>query len=835
MGPRGPGAGCERERDLPFRLPLPEVDILPQYSQRDSTSRGAQSRARRIYLAVKYARKTVMALRALARGHTDLDREARGNPPPSLASAAPEVVSRIRDFVYQWLPLAYQVHASVGDSPPRSAGVRRNVDCLTSSYMSKVPSVSSSSAGGLLRRGDLIPAVVADISLPPPNPDRPLVTNISGRIRKAFRVDQGPHAWDEALLRDPPPSEADLQAIMQYEDPRIQEHKLSLLLRLHESGMLQWVGTTRGPGITGFTVVKKITPEGKVVQRIVWDLRRLNLLFVDSPATSFPSPEAFARIEMSSDVVRDSGATSKGAAETGSPAAPLRRPPGRAPFDEVVGFAADIPDCFYTMMVPEDIVSYFWLCGTSDCLAEFISKTGFRPPTPDAALAISSVLMGWSLAPWICQTVVEDVIEDSGAIAFQPRSRIEAGKPVPQFYSDGTIPQTDSLAFVYIDDLGGWMKGGRQQADAALDAVRAALKTGGFGCHKESVASGGDMLETLGFEVGRDSTPRTWQDPDDPRYIMKPTNDRLVDICITTYRIMRHGGSPREVSSVVGSWVWDQLANRPLLSIWQAVYPWIQENWHQCEVRMLLPRNVRCELETAIALAVLCRANLSAPWVPYAYMVDCGPWGAGVLGSPAQKAELRTAAVLSERGGWCHTIQLDSGGLPRKVQHGPVLVGPEWTTPDRWTLLFAWKWHKEEHNTLGEARATTASIQHCVRSGPGCWGHRLLSIGDSQAVIGAVAKGRSSSPGLMYQLRRMAASLLSASMRLYMRYVASADNQADASSRGEWRVGVADETAAKGRKAEGIAETVPRELLSDFGTLRSDELPAVWGSTAWEV
>jgi hypothetical protein len=72
-------------------------------------------------------------------------------------------------------------------------------------------------------------------------------------------------------------------------------------------------------------------------------------------------------------------------------------------------------------------------------------------------------------------------------------------------------------------------------------------------------------------------------------------------------------------------------------------------------------------------------------------------------------------------------------------------------------------------------------------------------------------------------------------MRLYMRYVASADNQADASSRGEWRVGVADETAAKGRKAEGIAETVPRELLSDFGTLRSDELPAVWGSTAGEV
>ena len=59
-----------------------------------------------------------MALRALARGHTDLDREARGNPPPSLASAAPEVVSRIRDFVYQWLPLAYQVHASVGIRPP---------------------------------------------------------------------------------------------------------------------------------------------------------------------------------------------------------------------------------------------------------------------------------------------------------------------------------------------------------------------------------------------------------------------------------------------------------------------------------------------------------------------------------------------------------------------------------------------------------------------------------------------------------------------------------------------------------------------------------------------
>ena len=92
----------------------------------------------------------------------------------------------------------------------------------------------------------------------------------------------------------------------------------------------------------------------------------------------------------------------------------------------------------------------------------------------------------------------------------------------------------------------------------------------------------------------------------------------------------------------------------------------------------------------------------------------------------------------------------------------------------------------------------------------------------------------------------MAATLLSADMRLFMRYVASAHNQADASSRGEWRVGVADETVAKGRKAEAAADISPRGLLSlaekktDSGTRMSGELlhgevqdVSMWAAHSW--
>ena len=69
-------------------------------------------------------------------------------------------------------------------------------------------------------------------------------------------------------------------------------------------------------------------------------------------------------------------------------------------------------------------------------------------------------------------------------------------------------------------------------------------------------------------------------------------------------------------------------------------------------------------------------------------------------------------------------------------------------------------------------------------------GRRLVMLVDAQAVMGAVCKGRSSSPSLRKEILRIAALQLAGNLHLHLVYVPSEDNPADAPSRGivrQWR------------------------------------------------
>ena len=60
---------------------------------------------------------------------------------------------------------------------------------------------------------------------------------------------------------------------------------------------------------------------------------------------------------------------------------------------------------------------------------------------------------------------------------------------------------------------------------------------------------------------------------------------------------------------------------------------------------------------------------------------------------------------------------------------------------------------------------------------------RLLLQSDSAVVVGALRKGRSSKPGLLVQLRRLAALTLAERIALVGRYVPTDRNMADSPSR----------------------------------------------------
>jgi hypothetical protein len=116
-------------------------------------------------------------------------------------------------------------------------------------------------------------------------------------------------------------------------------------------------------------------------------------------------------------------------------------------------------------------------------------------------------------------------------------------------------------------------------------------------------------------------------------------------------------------------------------------------------------------------------------------------------------------------------------------------LGDEWAPPHLWRLAMTAEWGFYEHNNVTEARTAVWAVRRAARSMRN-WGRRLLVMSDSAVTIGAFTKGRSSSPGLLRQCRRLAGLVLGLGMAVTFRYVKTDKNNADGPSRG-FGVGVA--------------------------------------------
>ena len=100
-----------------------------------------------------------------------------------------------------------------------------------------------------------------------------------------------------------------------------------------------------------------------------------------------------------------------------------------------------------------------------------------------------------------------------------------------------------------------------------------------------------------------------------------------------------------------------------------------------------------------------------------------------------------------------------------------------------WAPEAEYQFKEESHINLQEVRALRREVVGFTRGLP----HpprRVIAVNDSQVVVGAVGKGRSSSRKLNYWLRRMLPHLIAAGVTLAMLWVATTANPADAPSRG---------------------------------------------------
>jgi ribonuclease HI len=211
--------------------------------------------------------------------------------------------------------------------------------------------------------------------------------------------------------------------------------------------------------------------------------------------------------------------------------------------------------------------------------------------------------------------------------------------------------------------------------------------------------------------------------------------------------------SGTDVAHVVGRWTWAAMACRPVLSVFNAVYRFIE-----CAKgrRFTLWRSAARELLLIMQLAPLMFVDTSVGWFDRVVATDASSDGMGVVAASLEQDEPPRVVTGA-----------DSAAL---------------VASSAWRTIVSSRWRRPEHINVLELRALTTAVRWVLsfRQAVNC---RLLVLCDSQVVVGAVTKGRSSSQLLLRRLRYLAAMALASGLRLTVRWVASADNPADGPSR----------------------------------------------------
>jgi hypothetical protein len=472
----------------------------------------------------------------------------------------------------------------------------------------------------------------------------------------------------------------------------------------------------RTSGMLKFTTTPKVvnglfaTPKSDGKLRLIIDARAANNVFADPPDVELPSPELLARLQ--------------------------------APQGETIWVAkSDLSDFFYRFRVPEWMLPLFALPAIiSDELglaAEFGAGVHVYP-------CLTVVAMGWSHSVFLTQTAHEHFLDTRTTL--RPADRITAT-------SDLRIDRVRHG--VYIDDV--FVLGPvRDEVGSALVHYVATANASDLPV-KPSKVQGPDCegMEVLGMEIdGRNHTVGT-------------RVSKLHALCIETRQMVVDGhATGRELAELVGRWTWSMLPCRPALSAFCAVYRFI-ETAH--DTRFYIWPSVARELRTAVALAPLLFARISAPWHPHVLASDASLAGQGVCLAAVPEPAVIAAAAHSG-------VLQDADPVVEAALNAPLMAAV-------WHTAVSARWREPgEHINQFELRATSTALRRALSS-PSSTRHRILLLSDSQVAVGALSKGRTSAPHLLRRLRPITAALLASGVQLYARWIPSELNPADGPSR----------------------------------------------------
>jgi hypothetical protein len=240
--------------------------------------------------------------------------------------------------------------------------------------------------------------------------------------------------------------------------------------------------------------------------------------------------------------------------------------------------------------------------------------------------------------------------------------------------------------------------------------------------------------------------------------------------------LLSRRATPKRVEVLIGSWIWLLLLNRLTLSVVSnAVYEFIARKDRR-EVQ--LPQRVLNDFQLLLGMAPLLVVDLRMIASDCIIASDASLQGAGACRAditPRQWTLIMHKRVLR---GWSSRYDGDSAPVLSEVD-SEILTLVE-NLPWEVTVSKQFR-HPETMIARCEAIAFYLAARDLVDRG--CNNVRQPFLLDSQTVLGALVKGRSSSLCLNHLVRRAASLLMATGIRASFLWVPSAYNPADGPSR----------------------------------------------------
>ncbi|KAL0630595.1 hypothetical protein Q9L58_010558 [Maublancomyces gigas] len=476
--------------------------------------------------------------------------------------------------------------------------------------------------------------------------------------------------------------------------------------------------------------------------RLIIDARPVNSMFIPSPPVSLPTPDLVAALNV---------------------------PQGTTLYAAKV----DLDNFYHRIRLPEVWWPFFAL---PSIRAADLGISGYAA---DAVIypCCKTLPMGFSHSVFLAQAVHEHIIdtkvpllEREARVIRQPFDPLSAATVVPSIGSPPLPLCTSALASptgdfdlsrmrhsVYIDDLNIYHHDSLM-IDLAIDQYLVAMAAVNLPAKPSKIVRAtADGLECLGvFVDGRNCE-------------VGLSVPKLQALRMSTLRILAVGeATGRELSHLVGRWTWAMLVRRPAMSIFSAVYRFI-ECAHDSSYTIW--PSVRRELLAATGIAPLLYASIRCDWSPIVIASDASELAAGVVYTQVQPSEVRHLSLVPDKPG---------------TDTDPVLQS--FIAKSDWKIAISHRWYQQEHINALEVRSSLAAIKWSLKRPdvlvPSSAGHtRLLLLVDSSATLGSINKGRTSAHRLLRPLRTMSALLLAAGLYLKAKWIPSAMNPADKPSR----------------------------------------------------